>query len=106
MEKLTQWQTFFMLLTVIPFSKLILAVLVKTVMPNKPEGNRWSTSIMGVGMALSALGRVRPFGRRTRGGRPGGGWQYVGGPGVVPLGGRSPGSGLLTAGGAPKTQKP
>jgi len=40
-----------MLLTVIPFSKLVLAILVKLVAPNKPEGNKWNY-MMGMGMSM------------------------------------------------------
>ena len=61
-----------MLLTVIPFSKLILAVLVKTVAPNKPEGNKWSTTIAGLLIAKSAIERIAGISGKPSGGAGGG----------------------------------
>ena len=109
MEKLTLWQVFFMLLTVIPFSKFILAVLVKMVVPNKPEGNRWGTSFMGVGMIISTIGRIKPLGGRSSGGGPQTGGSRSGGgsqTGGSRSGGGSQGGGSRSSGGSRPREAP
>ena len=93
------------MLTVIPFSKMILAVLVKLVAPNKPEGNRWSY-MMGMSMLMftvgSAMRGLKGFSGGRPTGRPGGGsgsssggyrgdYGGVGGSPTGPVGGGSQG---------------
>ena len=58
-EKITVWQMFFLMLTVIPFSKLILSVFVKMVAPNKRESDKWTTVIAGVALTRQAVGGLK-----------------------------------------------
>ena len=66
--KFTVWKAFFMLLTVIPFSKMFLSVLVKMIAPNKTEGG-FMTMATG-GLAAVAMTARAVQGRGGSGGSP------------------------------------
>jgi len=65
----TVWETFFLLLTVIPFSKLLLTVFVKMIVPNKPEGNKWGY-MMGMSMLVFTVSSALKGIRAIRGSIP------------------------------------